>query len=131
MKRVPLVLEVLAAVAVVVFWVWTSFVSDEAAPLGLKLLGTTSTAIVLALLLDVLGGRLLEKIDPPSLVSDRRRRLSISRHVRDAVWRRDEGRCQWREGPGQPICGSQERLEFDHIIPWSKGGPDTERNLQL
>jgi 5-methylcytosine-specific restriction endonuclease McrA len=27
--------------------------------------------------------------------------------------------------------GSQENLEFDHIIPLSQGGANTERNLQL
>ncbi|MEO8605176.1 MAG: HNH endonuclease signature motif containing protein [bacterium] len=43
--------------------------------------------------------------------------------VKMAVWRRDEGRCS--------ICGSRERLEYDHIIPVSKGGSNTERNVQL
>ena len=51
------------------------------------------------------------------------RRKPIPERVRHAVWRRDQGRCVQ--------CGSQERLEFDHIIPVSKGGSDTERNLQL
>lgn len=43
--------------------------------------------------------------------------------VRREVWRRDQGRCV--------ICGSQERLEFDHIIPVSMGGASTVRNVQL
>ena len=39
------------------------------------------------------------------------------------VWRRDNGRCV--------VCGSQEKLEYDHIIPISMGGSNTERNIQL
>lgn len=47
----------------------------------------------------------------------------ISQQVKDLVWNRDNGRC--RE------CESNERLEFDHIIPFSKGGSNTYRNIQL
>ena len=47
----------------------------------------------------------------------------ISKQVQDRVWRRDEGKCQ--------KCGSREKLEFDHIIPFSKGGANTYRNIQL
>ncbi len=50
-------------------------------------------------------------------------REPIPEHVRIFVWRRDQGRCV--------KCGSQERLEYDHIIPVSKGGSSTERNIQL
>lgn len=48
---------------------------------------------------------------------------SISQQVKDLVWNRDNGKC--RE------CGSNEKLEFDHIIPFSKGGSNTYRNIQL
>lgn len=47
----------------------------------------------------------------------------IPESVRNEVWRRDLGKCV--------MCGSQEKLEFDHIIPISKGGSNTARNLQL
>lgn len=48
---------------------------------------------------------------------------SISQSVKDAVWRRDGGKCA--------KCGSSHKLEFDHIIPFSLGGSNTYRNIQL
>lgn len=50
-------------------------------------------------------------------------RCSIPMDIASAVWNRDGGRCC--------ICGANEELEFDHIIPISKGGATTFRNLQL
>jgi hypothetical protein len=52
-----------------------------------------------------------------------KRREAIAERVRHEVWRRDDGRCV--------DCGSRERLEFDHIIPISKGGSNTARNIEL
>jgi len=68
-------------------------------------------------------------------LSDRKKILSRTRsstenssryipgHIRYAVWLRDAGRCNQ--------CASQEALEFDHIIPLSKGGANSVDNLQL
>jgi hypothetical protein len=50
-------------------------------------------------------------------------REPIPREAQREVWRRDTGRCV--------ECGSQERLEYDHIVPLSRGGSNTVRNLQL
>lgn len=51
------------------------------------------------------------------------RSRNISTKVRDEVWNRAKGKCE--------ECGSQINLEFDHIIPFSKGGSNTYRNIQL
>lgn len=50
-------------------------------------------------------------------------REAIPRNVRDEVWRRDGGRCI--------ECGTNAKLEYDHIIPVSRGGSNTARNIQL
>lgn len=55
----------------------------------------------------------------PQIVRSRR----ISEEVKLEVWKRDEGRCV--------SCNSQEWIEYDHIIPFSKGGSNTARNIQL
>jgi len=54
---------------------------------------------------------------------DQARRERIPENVRILVWKRDGGRCVQ--------CGSQENLEFDHIIPLARGGGSTARNIQL
>lgn len=51
------------------------------------------------------------------------RRPPISESVRIHVWQRDRGECVQ--------CGSRVNLEYDHIIPYSKGGSSTARNLQI
>jgi hypothetical protein len=50
-------------------------------------------------------------------------RAKIPEQVRVEVWRRDNGACA--------KCGSGDRLEYDHIIPVSKGGSNTARNIEL
>lgn len=47
----------------------------------------------------------------------------ISQETKTAVWQRDGGRCVQ--------CGARDYLEFDHVIPHSKGGANTVENLQL
>jgi tellurite resistance protein len=47
----------------------------------------------------------------------------ISRGVRQTVWQRDGGKCT--------TCGATDYLEYDHVIPFSKGGSNSDRNIQL
>jgi hypothetical protein len=60
-------------------------------------------------------------VNPHASTQPQRER--ISDQVRMFVWQRDEGKCVQ--------CGAREKLEFDHVIPVSKGGSNTERNIQL
>lgn len=50
-------------------------------------------------------------------------RPRIPENVRIEVWRRDGGKCA--------RCGGREKLEYDHIVPISKGGSNTVRNIEL
>src|SRR5829696_3118427 len=49
--------------------------------------------------------------------------VRISSEVRKYVSDRDDGQCQH--------CGATQNLELDHIIPLSRGGLNTEKNLQV
>ncbi len=48
---------------------------------------------------------------------------AIPQAVKAQVWRRDCGMCV--------ECGGGEHLEFDHVIPFSRGGASSVNNLQL
>lgn len=52
-----------------------------------------------------------------------RRREPIPRDVQALVWKRDNGRCV--------RCGTEEDLQFDHIIPVAKGGGNAVNNIQV
>jgi HNH endonuclease len=66
-------------------------------------------------------------LDDPSAARSsaavKQRREAIPRAVQREIWQRDGGRCV--------ECDSKERLCYDHIIPFSRGGSNTIRNLQL
>ncbi len=47
----------------------------------------------------------------------------IPSHVKQEVYARDGGKCVQ--------CGATEYLEFDHIIPHSRGGANTVNNVQI
>ena len=63
----------------------------------------------------------LNQIAPlPSEESSRER---IPENIRSEVWRRDGGKCA--------NCESTSNLQFDHVIPLSKGGANSAVNLQI
>ena len=47
----------------------------------------------------------------------------IPQNIKTAVWQKCQGKCVQ--------CSSVSYLEFDHIIPFSKGGSNSENNLQI
>lgn len=47
----------------------------------------------------------------------------IPDHIKHDVWARDGGSCV--------RCGSHDYLEFDHIIPFTRGGANTVNNIQI
>jgi len=69
--------------------------------------------------------RLTIEFDTPSaaLPFEQTTRSPIPEAVRSEVWRRDHGKCVQ--------CNSKENLQFDHIIPVSRGGATSVKNLQL
>ncbi len=54
---------------------------------------------------------------------DAHRSRHIPKHVKVGVWQRDGGQCV--------NCGAMDYLEYDHIIPFSRGGANSEKNIQL
>jgi HNH endonuclease len=71
----------------------------------------------------------LELIDDPISQKDERliewdKSRIIPSSVKLAVWKRDKGKCV--------ICGSQDNLHFDHIIPYARGGSSlVSENIQI
>lgn len=56
---------------------------------------------------------------------------AIPQWIRDAVWRRDDGRCSFVSKDGRR-CEATDWLEYDHIHPWALGGrSDTPENIRL
>ena len=58
----------------------------------------------------------------PSPVKIKKRKY-VSDEIKEAVYERDNGQCK--------SCGSKEQLQYDHVIPFSKGGSDEIDNLQI
>ncbi len=52
------------------------------------------------------------------------RRRIVPTEVKLEVWKRDQGKCA--------VCGAEDELHFDHIIPYSRGGTSLHAdNIQI
>ncbi len=102
-----------------------------------------------AKLFEVMAGIALKKADPetkkerkttakqPSPTSPtqtspaRSQSRYVPAQIKSEVWRRGQGQCEYVD----PICGkrcdSRHSLEYDHIVPFAKGGPTESDNLRL
>jgi len=73
-----------------------------------------------------LSAETLVRIDSssmPTAAPVKTRRKAIPREIQREIWQRDGGKCV--------ECETKEKLCFDHIVPFSKGGSNSIRNLQL
>lgn len=73
----------------------------------------------------IISHQLWDEINNPIMEGTmiQKRSRHIPKDVQSEVWKRDNGKCV--------ECGSNEFIEFDHIVPFSKGGSNTARNIQL
>lgn len=65
----------------------------------------------------------LRKIRAAEETIEGARRERIPDDVRLFVWTRDDGRCV--------RCGSEDDLQFDHVIPVARGGGNAPENVQV
>ena len=61
------------------------------------------------------------RLQDPHIAGGRTRHIPQS--VKHEVWHRDGGKCK--------LCGSNDRIHYDHIIPYSKGGSNGVENIQI
>lgn len=76
--------------------------------------------------------RLLARQRHPAFAGPPPVRPPIPPAVRAAVWVKCGGRCmRCRISDEDCMAMTGQHLQYDHVIPFSRGGPGTEENLQL
>ena len=55
----------------------------------------------------------------------------IPQQIRDQIWSRDQGKCQYKDRNTGKICASGYNIQVDHIHPYSLNGENTPNNLRL
>jgi HNH endonuclease len=69
--------------------------------------------------------KMLERHDEQGIEWELEARLAdpIPENVKRFVYERDMGRCL--------ACGSDELIQYDHVVPWSMGGGNEPHNIRL
>jgi len=93
--------------------------------------------VKLETLLEQLLDNYLEKSDPERREANNDIKLNklertryIPQKIKDIVFKRDGGRCSFVGNNGRR-CGSAWNLQYDHIVPFGKGGDNSPENLRL
>jgi 5-methylcytosine-specific restriction endonuclease McrA len=109
-------------------WPWLLLPPHAAGPVGAVWLCIAIPAGVAVAARHARRQRLRYQVPPAA----ERVRQPIPPAVRAAVWVKCGGRCmRCRLSDEDCMAMTGQHLQYDHIIPWSRGGPDTEDNLQL
>lgn len=96
-------------------------------------------------LLEVLADMALQKLDPmekqqrprknPTPISESPRVSTNARYIpatlKEKIWRRASGQCEYRDPETKRRCDSRYKLEIEHIHPVSCGGRTEESNIAL
>lgn len=56
---------------------------------------------------------------------------NLPEKLKKLVWLRDRGRCTYLDITSGRICGAENFLQVDHIVPRAKGGSHSMENLRL
>jgi hypothetical protein len=102
-----------------------------------NLMGHKSCAQTYAGLFEELADLALKKLDPmekpvevPPLETGSSTR-TIPTKLKRAIWQRDQGQCSYVEPESGKRCTSKHALQYEHIIPFGKGGQSSFENLKL
>ncbi len=66
----------------------------------------------------------------PRAAAAEERTRTVPAHVRRAVWTRDARRCTFTSDAGRR-CSATRALEYDHVVPFARGGETTVTGLRL
>ena len=69
--------------------------------------------------------------EAPSISPAKKPSRYIPQRLRDRIWKRDQGKCQYRDPKTGKVCGSQYLIHVDHRYPFALGGESSQENLRL